>query len=169
MEKMMRDRRRGVSKGVIIFSALVIIIGAISFISIIISFFQLRLELQFKDHAPNLFAELPNITINFTAFWLSTVLSLLIMLCWIVAGIGTLLLKEWARQLLLVSLGVYFLNKVIDIFINISIISEQSEQLPIGALILGIGFVLVLTISITYFFTHPQVIKQFNRGRRVFR
>lgn len=158
----MRERRRKPSKGVLLFSIFVVIIGTISFLSIIISFFQLRLELQIKDHAPTLFTELPNMTINFTVFWLSTILSLIIMLSWIIAGIGTMLLKEWARQLLLISMGVYFLNKVIDIFINISIINEHSEQLPIVSLIIGIVFVLALTISISYFFTHPRVVKQFN-------
>jgi hypothetical protein len=158
-----KERRRGPSNGVIIFASLIILIGAISFISIIISFFQLRLELQLKDHAPNLFADFPNVTVNFTVFWLSTVISLAIMLCWIVSGIGILFLKEWARQSLLISMGVYFLNKAIDIFINVSIVNENSEQLPMTALVVGIGFVFLLTVSINYFFTHPKVIKQFNR------
>lgn len=166
---MAKERRRKPSKGVLAFSIFMIIIGTISFLSIIVSFFQLRLQLQLKDHAPILFTELPNMTINFTVFWLSTILSLIIMLCWIVSGIGTLLLKEWARQLLLISIGVYFLNKVIDIFINISIITEYSEALPIVSLVIGIVFVLVLTISVTYFFTHPKVVKQFNRRFKAFR
>ncbi|MBL7130614.1 MAG: hypothetical protein ISS45_04340 [Candidatus Omnitrophica bacterium] len=162
----MKDRRKKASKGVVFFSSFIILIGLISFLSIIISFFQLRLELQLKDHAPVLFSQIPNTTINFTAFWFSTILSLIIMFCWIVSGVGILLLKEWARQLLLISIGIYFLNKVIDIFINISIVKEYSEQIPIAALCIGIGFVLVLSISITYFFTHPSVIKQFSKSRK---
>lgn len=165
----MRERRFKASRGVMIFSILMILIGTISFLSIIVSFFQLRLALQLRDIAPNLSIGLPNETLNFTVFWLSTILSLVIMLCWIVSGIGTLILKEWARQSLLVSMGVYFLNKVIDIFITISIVNEQSDQLNITALIIGIVFVLALTISITYFFSLPQVIKQFNRSYRAFR
>ncbi|MFH1622602.1 MAG: hypothetical protein ABIA97_05745 [Candidatus Omnitrophota bacterium] len=165
----MKERRKNASKGVIIFSSIIIFIGAISFLSIIISFFQLRLELQLKDDATVLFTHFPSTTINFTAFWFSTILSLVVMICWIVAGIGTLILKEWARQLLLVSIGIYFLNKVVDIFINISIIQEHSEPIPIAALVIGIVFVFSLTISITYFFTHPLVMKQFNKKYKTFR
>ncbi|MFC1708876.1 hypothetical protein ACFL2J_02295 [Candidatus Omnitrophota bacterium] len=165
---MPKGRRRRPSNGVIVFSTILIIIGTISFLSIMISFFQLRLQLQFKDDAPALFSQLPNFTINFTVFWLSTVLSSIIMFCWIVSGIGALLLKEWARQLLLVSIGIYFLNKLVDIFINISIIEEHVGRIPVASLVIGILFVLILTVSITYFFTHPRVIAQFNRGRRGF-
>jgi hypothetical protein len=163
---MMKERRRGASKGVILFSSIIILFGTINFLSIIVSFFQLRLELQFKDHVPVLFSHLPGTTINSTAFWFSTVLMLIIMFCWIVSGVGTLILKEWARQLLLVSIGIYFLNKGVEVFIIISIVQEYSEQLPVAALIAGIVFVLSLSISITYFFTHPSVIKQFNRKHR---
>lgn len=164
----MKERRKIASKGVIIFSSIIIFIGVISFLSIIISFFQLRLELQLKDNATVIFTQFPNATINFTAFWFSTILSLMVMICWIVAGIGTLILKEWARQLLLVSMGIYFLNKVVDIFINISIIQEHSEPIPVAALVIGIVFVFSLTISITYFFTHPFVMKQFNKKYKTF-
>ena len=120
----MRNKNIKASKGVVIFSALIILIGAVSFLLIVVSFFQLRLELQMRDYMPHLFSQIPISTINFTAFWLSTAVSLLIMLAWIVAGIGMLFLKEWARHLLLISLGVYFLNKAADIFINISIAGE---------------------------------------------
>jgi hypothetical protein len=153
------------SQGVVIFSSLIILIGAASFLFIIISFFQLRLELQLKDNLPYLFSQMTLSTINFTAFWLSTIVSLLIMLCWIVAGIGMLFLKEWARQVLLVSIGIYFLNKVIDIFINIAIANEYAAKLPILSLSIGVAFVLALVISITHFFTHPSVVKQFQRHK----
>jgi len=164
----MKERRRKASKGVIIFSALIILIGAVNFLFIIISFFQLRLELQMKDYLPNLFSHMSLSTINFTAFWLSTIISLLLMLSWIVAGVGILFLKEWARQTLLISIGIYFLNKVIDIFINISIVNEYSAKLPVIPLTIGIMFVLILSLSITHFFTHPSVIKQFEKSRKSF-
>ncbi len=166
---MSRDRRRGASKGVIIFSSIIIVIGAISFLLILISFFLLRLELQVKDQAPVLFTQFPSATINFTIFWLSTILNLVIMFSWIVSGIGILLLREWARQSLLISMGVYFINKVVEVFINIALVREHSEQIPVLALVIGIVFVLALTISINYFFTHSAVVKQFNRKRRTFR
>jgi hypothetical protein len=91
------------------------------------------------------------------------------MLAWIVAGIGMLFLKEWARHLLLISLGVYFLNKVVDIFINISIAGEYCAKFPVAPLVAGIIFVLVLSLSITHFFTHPSVVKQFEARRKSFR
>ena len=165
MKNIKKDRRRKPSKGVIIFSSLLILIGTINFLAIIISFFQLRLELQIKDGMPILFSQFPYITINFTVFWISTIISLLIMLSWIISGIGMLILKEWARQLLLISIGIYFLNKAIDIFINISLIKEYSSKIPVIPLLVGIIFVLGLSVSISYFFTHPSVIRQFRKEK----
>ena len=164
----MKDHKKGPSKGVLIFSSILILIGTVNFLSIIISFFQLRLELQIKDHMPNLFSQFPHFTINFTAFWLSTIVSILLMLCWVIAGIGMLSLREWARQLLLISIGIYFLNKVIDIFINIAIVNEYSMQVPILPLVIGIIFVLSFSVSVSYFFNHPSVIKQFKRNKKSF-
>ena len=164
----MRNRSIKPSKGIIFFSIVLIIFGTINILAIIVSFFQLRLELQLKDHIPNLFSQFPHFAINFTAFWLSTIVSFLLMLCWLVAGIGMLSLKEWARQLLLISIGVYFLNKAIDIFINIAIVNEYSMQIPVIPLCIGIIFVLSLSLSVTHFFTHPSVIKQFKRSDRAF-
>ncbi|MDD5617721.1 MAG: hypothetical protein PHG69_01365 [Candidatus Omnitrophica bacterium] len=164
----MKERRIKPSKGVVIFSSLIILLGAVNFLFIIISFFQLRLELQFKDYMPSMFSHMPFSTINFTAFWLSTIISLFIMFSWIVSGVGMIFLKEWARQLLLVSIGIYFLNKVIDIVINIAIVNEYSGKLPIIPLSIGIVFVLALTVSITHFFTHPSVVKQFEKSRKSF-
>lgn len=157
------------SKGVIFFSIILILVGTVNFLAITVSFFQLRLELQLKDHMPELFSHFPYFTINITTFWLSTIMSLLIMLSWIVAGAGMLSLKEWARQLLLISIGLYFLNKVVDIFINIAIVNEYSMQIPVLQLVIGIVFVLVLSLSFTYFFTHPSVMKQFKRPNKAFR
>ncbi|MFC1645793.1 hypothetical protein ACFL2Y_01285 [Candidatus Omnitrophota bacterium] len=166
---MTKERRIKASKGVLIFSSFIIAIGTISFLSIAISFFQLRLELQLKDQAPVLFSQIPDTTINFTVFWLSTIINLIIMPCWIVAGIGCLLLKEWARQLLLITMGVYFINKVVEVFIVVSIVKEYSEQIPVLFLVIGVVFVLVLTVSINYFFTHPKVSKQFSKRQKAFR
>jgi len=164
----MKNKNKKASKGVKIFSSALILIGMVNFIFIIVSFFQLRLELQLRDYMPNMFSHMPLSTINFTAFWLSTITSLLIMFTWIVSGVGMLFLREWARQLLLVSVGIYILNKVIDIFINISIVNECSAVLPMLPLAIGIIFVLVLAVSITHFFTHPAVIKQFERHNKSF-
>ncbi|MDD5292022.1 MAG: hypothetical protein PHY46_02410 [Candidatus Omnitrophica bacterium] len=164
----MKNRIAKASKGVKIFSSVLILIGMVNFIFIIVSFFQLRLELQLWDYMPNMFSHMPLLTINFTAFWLSTIVSLLIMLIWIISGVGMLFLREWARQLLLVSVGIYILNKVIDIFINISIVSEYSADLPILPLAIGIIFVLALSVSITHFFSHPSVVKQFEKRSKSF-
>jgi hypothetical protein len=161
----MKDRRKRASKGVAIFSSFIILAGFINFLFIIISFFQLRLELQLKDYIPSLFHSFPYFTINVTAFWLSTIISLIIMLCWIVAGAGMLALKEWARQLLLISMGVFFLNKAIDIVINIAIVKEISAQIPILHLSIGIVFIFSFSLSIVYFFTHPSIRKQFERKK----
>jgi len=159
--KNQRNRRRRPSKGVVIFSVILIVVGIIFFLATMVSFFQLRLELQIKDDAPFLFSQFPDISINSTVFWLSTLVSLIIMLCWIVSGVGMLFLNEWARQLLLISMGIYIINCVVNIFLSIFMTYEYASSIPAFALSLGITIVLGLVVSITYFFNHPAVIKQF--------
>jgi len=162
----MKDRRKKPSKGIVAFSVILALLGTVNFLAIIISFFQLRLELFIKDYHPNLFHQFPLVTINFTAFWFSTILSIVISLSWIIASIGAFILKEWARQMLLISMGIYFLNKVMDIFINVILVKEFAETVPMLQLTIGILYVLILTVSTIHFFTHPSVIKQFNREQR---
>lgn len=160
----MRDRRQKASKGVVIFSSILILIGSVNFIAIIVSLFLLHLE----QYIPGLFSYLPHSTINSSIFWLSTIVSILIMLCWTVAGIGMLLLQEWARQLLLVSLGVYFINALINIFINLFMAYEYLPRTPISYLTIGVVFVLTFSISLVHFFTHPDIIRQFKKNKKVF-
>jgi len=162
----LKDRRRKPSKGVAIFSVSLILIGTVFFLAMIIAFFQLRLELQLKDDAPFLFSQFPAVSINSTVFWLSTILGFLIMLSWVVSGAGMLFLKNWARQLLLVSMGVYIVNTVVNIFINVFLTYEYASVIPVFWLSLGVILVLAFCIAVIYFFNHPAVISQFKRKSR---
>ena len=157
----MRERRREPSRGVKIFSIIIILFGLFNFLAMMVSFFQLRLELQLKDDAPFLFSQFPEVSINSTIFWLSTIVGLIVMVCWVVSGAGMLLLKDWARQLLLASMGIYIINCAVNIFLNIFMTYEYTSSIPVFALSLGIIFVIGLVVSISYFFNHPSVVKQF--------
>jgi len=151
------------SKGIKILSVVLIIIGAVFSFSILISFFQLCLLIELKNRLPFLFSKFPSELIASTIFWFSTFLDFLIKLSWIVSGVGMLFLKEWARQLLLISMGIYIINSMINIFLNVSLTYEYSEKIPVFWLSIGIAFILIFSIVVVYFFSHPSVISQFKR------
>lgn len=158
----MKERRKGPSKGIIIFSSVLILIGSVNFILIIVSLFLMN----FQSDVPGMLSFMPNSTINSSIFWLSTIVGSFVMLCWLIAGIGMLSLKEWARQALLTSMGIYFLNMSINIVINIFMVYEYYNKVPVFQLVIGIVFVLSLSVSAVHFFTHPNIIKQFKHKSR---
>jgi len=155
----MKERRRRASKGIIIYSILLIIFGSLNFISIIASL----VLLNFQDSVMGIFSFMPQSTLNSSLFWVSTIVSMFIMLCWVVSGAGMLSLKEWARQAFLASMGIYFLNSFFNIILNVFMVQEFSNQLPVAYLVIGIVFVLSLSVSMVYFFTHPKVVFQFQQ------
>lgn len=158
----MGDRRKRASKGVIIFSSILILVGSVNFVLIIASLFLLN----FQYDVPGMFAFMPHSTMSSSLFWLSTIVSMFVMLCWLIAGIGMLSLKEWARQALLTSMGIYFLNMFVNIIINIFMAYEYYDQLPVRELIIGIACVFSLSVSMVYFFTHQNIIEQFKKHTR---
>lgn len=161
----MKERRRRASKGILIFSSLLILIGSVSFISVIVSLFLLN----FQFSVPGMFSLMPLSTIQSSIFWVSTIIGMFIMLSWIVAGIGMLLLQEWARQALLTSMGIYFLNCFVNILLVVFMAYEYFDRLPMLYLILGIVFVFSFSVSSVHFFTHPNIIKQFQHRNRISR
>ncbi|MFC1752235.1 hypothetical protein ACFL96_02440 [Thermoproteota archaeon] len=153
----MQDRRRRPSVGVKIFAAIFILIGSVFSIAIIVSLFLM----QFERFVPGVTPFFPQLTVNSSIFWASTIVSLLIMFCWAVSGVGILLLREWARGLLLGSMGIYFLNSFINIGINIFMVHEYAQDIPFVHLTFAIILILSLPVSAVYFFNHPSVVKQF--------
>ena len=158
----MGDRRKKASKGIIIFSSILILIGSVNFVLIIVSLFLLN----FQYDVPGMFAFMPHSTMSSSLFWVSTIIGMFVMLCWLIAGIGMLSLKEWARQVLLTSMGIYFLNMFVNIAIVIFMAYEYSDRLPIFWLVIGIVFVIAFSVSVVHFFAHPNIIEQFKKHTR---
>lgn len=158
----MKERRRRASKGVIIYAIALILVGSVNFISVIVSL----VLLNFQNGVLGMFSFMPQATINSSLFWVSTIIGMFIMLCWIVSGAGMLSLKEWARQSLLASMGIYFLNSFFNILLNIFMVQEYYNRLPVFPLVLGISLILLFSISLVYFFTHPKIILQFQQRNR---
>lgn len=158
----MKERRQRASRGLLIFSSFLIAVGFVFFIIIIIALSQLHVEC----YIPGFSLTAPHATLRSSLFWVATITTLLISLSWIIAGIGMLSLKEWARQLLLVSIGVYFFERVLNIGITIYMAYEMLHTIPITPIIVGVFLVLAFSVSVTHFFTHPAVIQQFRKQRK---
>ncbi|MFA5039971.1 MAG: hypothetical protein WC732_09900 [Candidatus Omnitrophota bacterium] len=149
------------SKGVVIFSISLIALGAFNAFLMILSMALMCL----RDY-PEFAAVIPSGTVAMPAFWLSSVLNLLIFLSWVICGIGALHLKEWARQGLRVVMAVYIINLVINICLNIFMAEEVLLEVPIGFLLAGIFVSLTYYVAVVGFFSHPQIIRQFKYKSR---
>ncbi|PIY82125.1 MAG: hypothetical protein COX96_00765 [Candidatus Omnitrophica bacterium CG_4_10_14_0_2_um_filter_44_9] len=96
-----------------------------------------------------------------SVFWISSILSLLIYICWVVSGVGVLHLKEWSRRLLRITMGVYTINMLVNIVLNIFLAEEAISTIPVKFLFTGIVISMAYYLSVIYFFSHPQIVRQF--------
>jgi CHASE2 domain-containing sensor protein len=103
-------------------------------------------------------------TVSMPVFWLSSVLNLLIFLSWVVCGIGALHLKDWARQALRIVLSVYLINLLVNICLNVFLAQEMMSQVPVAFLVIGIVLAFSYYLGLVYFFSHPNVVRQFRFG-----
>lgn len=149
------------SKGVVIFSIFLIALGAFNAFLMVLSMALMSL----KDY-PEFAATMPAGTVAMPAFWLSSVLNLLIFISWVVCGIGTLHLKEWARQALRVVMAVYIINLIVNICLNIFMAEEVLFEVPLGFLLTGILIALSFYLAVSGFFSHPQIVRQFKYKSR---
>lgn len=149
------------SKGVVIFSISLIALGSFNAFLMVLSMALMSL----KDY-PEFGAVVPSGTVALPSFWLSSILNLLIFLGWVVCGIGTLHLKEWARQSLRVVMAVYIINQLVNICLNIFMAEEVLAQIPVGFLLVGIFLSLAYYASVVGFFSHPQIVRQFKYKSR---
>jgi len=108
----------------------------------------------------------PDATLALPLFWVSSVFNILIFLVWIVCGTGTLHLREWARRLLRIVMSFYFVNAVVNIYLNVYLAQELSVPVPASALVIGVVFVLAYYLGMNHFFSHPNVVRQFRYKSR---
>ncbi|HAJ56916.1 MAG TPA: hypothetical protein DCL35_04000 [Candidatus Omnitrophica bacterium] len=100
-------------------------------------------------------------TLSMPVFWLSTIISLLVYISWVIAGMGALHLKEWARHMLRISMGAYIINMFINIVLNVFVAEEVMAKIPMKFLLAGIVITFAYYLSVIYFFSHPDIVRQF--------
>ncbi|MDD5574682.1 MAG: hypothetical protein PHH75_05835 [Candidatus Omnitrophica bacterium] len=147
------------SKGVVIFAVSLIAFGAFNAFLMVLSMALVSLR-----NLPDIAAVAAPGTVSLPAFWLSSILNLLIFLSWVVCGIGALHLKDWARQALRVVMAVYLINLIVNICLNVFLAQEVMAEVPILFLIAGIVLSLSYYLGLVYFFSHPNVVRQFRFG-----
>lgn len=145
------------SKGVVIFAISLIALGSFNTFLIVLSFLLIPL----KDSFPDVKNATPLGTLSLPVFWISSILSLLIYISWVVSGVGALHLKEWSRYLLRITMGAYIINMLVNIALNISLAQEVMSTFPIKFLLAGIVISMAYYLSVIYFFSHPQIVRQF--------
>ncbi len=149
------------SKGVVAVSVALIAFGAFSAVLQIVSV----LLMVGQDAA--LGAQVwPDATLALPLFWTSSVLNVLIFLAWIICGMGTLHLREWARVVLRVVMSFYFVNAIVNIYLNVYLAQELAVPVPAVALVVGVVFVVAYYLGINHFFSHPNVVRQFKYKSR---
>jgi len=148
------------SKGVVIFAVSLIALGSFNTFLIILSFLLIPLKDSFAD-VKN---AAPQGVLSMPVFWISSVLSLLIYISWVVSGVGALHLKEWSRQLLRITMGVYIINMLVNIVLNVFLAEEVMSTIPFKFLLAGIVISMAYYLSVIYFFSHPDIVRQFKFG-----
>lgn len=150
------------SKGVVISAVLLMAFGTFGAFLLLVSIFLLFA----KDEIPGLAALLPTNVVSMPVFWTSSFLNLFIFLSWVICGAAALHLKDWARQFLRIVMAVYIINMLINISLNIFLAEEVMSQIPVRPLLLGIFISFSFYLSIIYFFSHPNIVRQFKYKSR---
>lgn len=150
------------SKGVVIFAISLIALG--SFNTFLVTLSVLLLPL--KDPGYEESKALAQGTLSMSVFWISSILSLLIYISWVVSGIGALHLKDWARYLLRVTMGAYIINMFVNIALNVFLAEEVMVKVPMKFLVSGIIIAFAYYLGVIYFFSHPAVVRQFKYKSR---
>ncbi len=150
------------SKGVVIFAVSLIALG--SFNTFLVTLSVLLLPLNDLGAAVN--NNTPHGMLSMPVFWISSALSLLVYISWVVSGVGALHLKEWARHLLRIAMGVYIINMLVNIVLNVFLAEEVMSKIPIKFLVAGIVISMSYYLGVIYFFSHPNIVRQFKYKSR---
>lgn len=148
------------TKGVVIFAISLIAFGSFCTFLLILSLSLLF----FKGGVLDMTEGMPQQTLSMPLFWLSSFLNLLIFGSWVIAGVGVLRLKEWARQFLRIVMAVHVMNMLANIFLNITLADEMLSMLPLRFLVVGIVVSFSYYLSVIYFFSHRDIERQFKYG-----
>ncbi len=150
------------SRGVVVFAISLIAFGSFAAFLLILSLALIPL----KDIVPGMDKVLPHGVISMPLFWISSLFNLIIFISWVVSGIGVLHLKEWARQYLRIVMAVHIVNMIVNVVLNIFMAEEVMSKIPLGFLLIGIAISFFYYFVIIYFFSHPNVVRQFKYKSR---
>ena len=150
------------SRGVVIFAISLIFLGGFCTFLLILSLALISL----KDISPSVAAVMPYGMLSMPVFWISSLFNLIIFVSWVITGIGVLHLKEWARQYLRIVMSVYFINMIINICLNFFLAQEVDAQVLLRPFLIGIFIVLSYYLTVIYFFSHPNIVRQFKYKSR---
>ena len=148
------------SKGVVIFSISLIAFGTFGTFLLVLSVALLSLG----SAVPDLKAVLPSGVLSMPMFWISTLLNLFIFISWVICGMGSLHLRDWARRALRVVMAAHIINMLVNICLNIFLAEEMMSSLPLSPLLAGIAISFLYYFSVIYFFSHPDIVRQFKYG-----
>ncbi len=141
----------------VIFAISLIAFGAFSTLLLILSLALIPIG----QEIPGMEAVMPNGILAQPMFWLSSFLNLFIFVSWVISGVGVLHLYEWARHYLRIVMAVHIINMLVNIFLNIFLAEEALPKIPLGFLVAGIMIAFSYYLGVIYFFSHPQVVRQF--------
>lgn len=145
------------SKGVVIFAVSLIAFGSFSSFLLILSIALISL----KDIIPEFKALMPVGTLSMPLFWASSLLNLFIFMSWVICGIGVLHLKDWARKFLRIVMALHLINMMVNIYLNVFLAQEVLSEIPVKFLAGGIVIAFSYYLSVIYFFSHPDIVRQF--------
>jgi hypothetical protein len=111
-------------------------------------------------------SSMPNTVVSMPLFWTSSAFNLFIFISWVIAGIGALHLKDWARKYLRVVMAVHIMNMIVNIYLNIFMAEEMLARIPFGFLLTGIAISFSYYFGVIYFFSHPNIVRQFKYKSR---
>jgi hypothetical protein len=148
------------TKGVVIFAISLIAFGSFCTFLLILSLSLLFL----KGGTLDMTEGMPQQTLSMPLFWLSSFLNLFIFSSWVITGIGVLRLKEWARQFLRIVMAVHVMNMLANIFLNITLADEMLSNIPLKFFVIGIIISFSYYLGVIYFFSHPDIERQFKYG-----
>jgi len=150
------------SKGVVIFAISLIAFGAFGTFLLVLSLALISL----KDIVPGMANSMPNNVVSMPLFWTSSAFNLFIFISWVIAGIGALHLKDWARKYLRIVMAVHIMNMIVNIYLNIFMAEEMLARIPFGFLLTGIAISFSYYFGVIYFFSHPNIVRQFKYKSR---
>lgn len=150
------------SKGVVIFAISLIAFGSFSTFLLILSVALIPLNQQI----PAMAQAMPKGLLSQPVFWISTFFYLIIFISWVVCGMGVLHLKEWARKCLRAVMAIHVINMIVNICLNVFMAEEIMSKIPVGFLLAGIAVTFSYYFGVIYFFSHPQIVRQFKYKSR---